>query len=708
MKTLVMMAAAAIGLYAYAGTSADARWIWHPGDYGIWWGNALQSRRLQWGAQLTPSWPFYEPHSRIIFRKGGLKLNADEPLEVRCDGTAAVCYFDAKGAYRESSAIRGRFTLPKKAVKIEIKIHNALRPPSIWISGKHLKTDSSWTATWTCTRDDSDDLPCESSARFTDPATPPGLARLPTRRKDPVRAERTADGGILADFGEETYGYLRLSGVTGRGTAKAIFAESEAEARAVELANTKRGALDGWEMIELEPAAEYRHPVPRGFRYVRIVPVEGDAAVASVAMDYEWKDVPLKGSFRCSDETVNRIWDVSAHTLELTCREVFIEGVKRDHWTWSGDAVQSFLMNYYTFADYDGCRDTLWTLRGKDPVKVHLNRIMDYTFYWFDAVEKYLVYSGDAHFARQVYPRLKSLMEFALSRLDADGRPTDCEGDWMFIDWAPVRLPNYGGVTSFEQMLLARALEAAASVADRVGDTAYAESCRERAERLRAEIVPRYWNAGKGGLMHIIYKDGRTDPLITRYPNIFGLLHGYFDDGRRKSVVENVLMNDAVMKIQTPYMRFYELESLCVLGMQRRVMSEIKSYWGGMLDLGATSFWELYNPGDSGEKHYAMYGRRFGKSLCHAWGASPVYLIGRYFLGVKPVKAGFAEYEVRPNLGGLEWMEGDVPAPFGKIRVRADASGIRVRSDGGRGMLVLPDGRRIPIPAATTIEAAAK
>ena len=153
------------------------------------------------------------------------------------------------------------------------------------------------------------------------------------------------------------------------------------------------------------------------------------------------------------------------HTLDLTCREVFIEGVKRDHWVWSGDAVQSFLMDYYVFGDYDGCRDTLWTLRGKGPVKCHLNRIMDYTFYWFDAVEKYRLYSGDPVFARQVYPRMKSLMDFALSRLDGAGRPADREGDWMFIDWAPKTLPNYGGVTSFEQMLLVRALEATAGVA---------------------------------------------------------------------------------------------------------------------------------------------------------------------------------------------------------------------------------------------------
>ena len=79
-----------------------------------------------------------------------------------------------------------------------------------------------------------------------------------------------------------------------------------------------------------------------------------------------------------------------------------------------------------------------------------------------------------------------------------------------------------------------------------------------------------------------------------------------------------------------------------------------------------------------GDAHYAMYGRRFGKSLCHAWGASPVYLLGRYYLGVVPTSPGSRTYDVKPNLGGLEWIEGDVPTPWGKIHVYADRNGHKV------------------------------
>ena len=699
MKKLFVLAGLLASVNLLAGQ--EARWIWYPGDYGIWWGNEIQSQRLQWGGRLTPFWPLYEPHSRVLFRRA-VHLTADEPLEIGADGHATVCWHSPSG-YHEGSAILGKFTLPKDATAIEIKIQNNDRPPSVWVKGPHLVSDSEWKVGWTTTWDTDDDLPADSSARFTDPLTPPGLTRLPVERKNPVWSRETHGHGLLADFGEETYGYLRFKDIRGKGAVRVIYAESESEALAVDLANTKPGALDGWEMLMLEEGAEMRRDIAHGFRFVHVIPVDGEVSVGALAMDRETKGLPVRGSFRCSDAELNEIWDVSVRTLELTCREVFIEGIKRDHWVWSGDAVQSFLMNYYVFGDYDGCRDTLWTLRGKDPVKCHLNRIMDYTFYWFDAVEKYRLYSGDPYIARQVYPRMKTLLEFALGRLDAAGRPVDRPGDWMFIDWAPEPLHNTGGVTAFEQMLLVRALEATAALAKEVGAADDANAYLARAKKLRDEIVPRYWSEEKGGLLHLMKADGSLDEQLTRYPNMFGLFYGYFDEAKRARVVKDVLLNDNVLKIQTPYMRFYELESLCSLGMQETVTKEIKSYWGGMLNLGATSFWELYNPSEKGVAHYAMYGRRYGKSLCHAWGASPTYLLGKYYLGVTPTQPGFAAYEVKPNLGGLEWIEGDVPAPFGRIHVKFDKKSVSVLSDGGKGVLVLPTGQRVDIPAGREI-----
>ena len=39
-------------------------------------------------------------------------------------------------------------------------------------------------------------------------------------------------------------------------------------------------------------------------------------------------------------------------------------------------------------------------------------------------------------------------------------------------------------------------------------------------------------------------------------------------------------------------------------------------------------------------------------------------------LGVKIVEPGCKAVKIEPNLGGLEWVEGTVPTPYGVIKVR--------------------------------------
>ena len=182
-------------------------------------------------------------------------------------------------------------------------------------------------------------------------------------------------------------------------------------------------------------------------------------------------------------------------------------------------------------------------------------------------------------------------------------------------------------------------------------------------------------------------KDGKLNPLVTRYANMFAMLFGYLTPGQVESVKTGVILNDKIMRITTPYMNFYELEAMCQIGQFDYVTKQLRDYWGGMLKEGATSFWEFYDPKEQGAARYAMYGRPFGKSLAHAWGASPLYLLGRYYLGVRPTAPGYSEYEVVPNLGGLQWMEGKVPTPAGDIAVNVTGTQIKVTAVGGTGRL---------------------
>ena len=101
-----------------------------------------------------------------------------------------------------------------------------------------------------------------------------------------------------------------------------------------------------------------------------------------------------------------------------------------------------------------------------------------------------------------------------------------------------------------------------------------------------------------------------------------------------------------------------------------------------------TTFWEEFNPEQTGEKQYAMYGRPYGKSLCHAWGAGPILLFGRYFLGVRPTSPGYATFEVRPQSIDIS-MNGTVPTVRGPINLTIDSESVTVVNDSsGTGTLI--------------------
>jgi hypothetical protein len=328
---------------------------------------------------------------------------------------------------------------------------------------------------------------------------------------------------------------------------------------------------------------------------------------------------------------------------------------------------------------------TIQLLRGKDPVTGHMNTIMDYTFYWFLSLYDYYMYTGDKTFIELIYPRMESMMQYVLGRRNQRGLLEGKAGDWIFIDWAEGYMDKKGEV-SFEQLLFCRSLETMALCADLLGKSAEKALYEAQATKVKQLLMNEFWDTTKHAFLHNKVA-GVSDGAVTRYTNMFAIFFNYLDEKKKQEVKEHVILNDSIMKITTPYMRFYELEAMCTMGETDYVMDEIRAYWGGMLQAGATSFWEKYNPQEKGAEHLAMYQRPYRKSLCHAWGASPIYLLGKYYLGVKPTAPGYSRFEIRPVLGDLKWVKGAVPTPNGAVTVYIDPKTIRVTASEGEGYL---------------------
>lgn len=669
-------------------------WIWYPGDYEIWLGNEMNNRRTERGAFFPPFWKTDSHYVVVEFSKK-LNLAAPEEIEIAVEGR-----YNLKLDGKLQFGAPKRFLLPAGEHHLNIKVHNQATPPALFIQGETVNTDSSWKVTFEDKEwiDESGKASDTSATVYMDAghwnfnaaSQKPSQFRLATQPEDPVKVTPVKNDQLI-DFGKETFGYICLHGLKGHGTISLYYGESPEEATDMLHCETlDRLEIDQNKVTDLAidettvTNGDYTLINSKAFRYVYIQKSAG-VDFDHVSMLYEYLPVDYRGTFRCNDEEMNRIWDIAAYTMHLTTREFFIDGIKRDRWVWSGDAIQSYLMNYYLFFDSESVKRTIWLLRGKDPVTSHSNTIMDYTFYWFLSIYDYYMYSGDHAFVAQIYPRMQTMMDYVLGRTNSNGMVEGMTGDWVFVDWADGYLDKKGEL-SFEQVLFCKSLETMALCANLVGDKENTKRYVDLADSLHKKLVPAFWNDNKQALVHNRV-NGAQSEAVTRYANMFAVFFGYLDNAKKQAIKKSVLLNNDILKITTPYMRFYELEALCALGEQEEVMKEMKAYWGGMLQLGATSFWEKYNPDENEVEHLAMYGRPYGKSLCHAWGASPIYLLGKYYLGVHPVKEGYKEFAITPVLGGLEWMEGSVPTPDGDIYVYMDRQQIKVKASQGKGYI---------------------
>ncbi len=660
----------------------NATWIWYPGDYEIWLGNDLQNRRTERGTFFPPFWKV-DTHYPMVEFSTEVNPTEDETITIRAEGK-----YNVKLDGKFQQGMPSTLVIPAGKHALNIKVFCLDRVPALFVDGKTIQTGPGWKTTFEDKEwiDESGKASDKSgtiympagSWNFNLPENAPSKFKLPTLPMSPIKTEAIKNG-ILVDFGKETMGFPYFHGLTGKGTIKVFYGESREEALDV---------VDGVLTDDVEADASVSTDLlltdSKAFRYLYIETV-GDLTIGSVDMKYEFSPQDYKGSFKCSDTLINRIWNISAYTLQLTTREFFIDGIKRDRWVWSGDAYQSYLMNYYLFYDSKTVQRTLQLLRGKDPVTGHINTIMDYSFYWFLGLYDYYMYTGDKEFIRLMYPRMESLMQWVLARRNSRGLLEGQAGDWLFIDWTDGPMDKKGEV-SFEQLLYCRSLETMALCADLMDRPADRQKYADMALNVKTILMKEFWDKGKSAFVHNKV-NGVSDGTVTRYTNMFAIFFNYLTEKQKDGVKDKVILNNNIMKISTPYMRFYELEAMCTMGETNYVMQEMRNYWGGMLQEGATTFWEKYNPAQKGVEHLAMYNRPYSKSLCHAWGASPIYLLGKYYLGVKPTAAGYATFEIRPELGDLKWIEGSVPTPKGSIKVYKDLKTIRVTASEGQGYL---------------------
>jgi hypothetical protein len=172
------------------------------------------------------------------------------------------------------------------------------------------------------------------------------------------------------------------------------------------------------------------------------------------------------------------------------------------------------------------------------------------------------------------------------------------------------------------------------------------------------------------------------DPAAGTYgprwqTNAMAVLSGVAGPERYDAIWKNVLSQVGHIKynafIISPYYNYYVISAMAMMGHRAEALDWIRQYWGGMIDEGATSFWEAYDPSWYKEDFHSSLqsDNRSGYfvSLAHGWSSGPTAWLMEQVLGIRPTGSGFTTVDIRPELVGLKFARGGEPTPFGMLKV---------------------------------------
>ncbi len=652
-----------------------SQWIWNFGDFEIYHSLMLHSRRVGYGRPIPAMWKLYSPEANVRFRRT-VRTDGGE-FTVLAKGIGEVIVYEDAGRYSLKNKKYGfgeKISLAPGEYRIMIEVFNDRTFPAVFIEG-----DVESDGTWECDDVTGNWRPVGTWDVFRSADQDPAVFPFET---EPVRwvTKEETDGGYLYDFGRELFCRLSFEGLKGRASLR--LGESREEALCPEYCVIR---------YELEPQNGNASVQASGFRWLYLT--DGDAEIRA---EYEYLPLERRGSFSCSDDLVNWVWDTAARTLHLNCREFFLDGIKRDRWVWSADAYQTQFVNHSLFLDPEIEKRTLIALGGKRPFVQHVNTIVDYTFFWFMGIREFYETYGDLEFVRQMLPQMEEVAGFVRRNRDEDGFYRGKENDWVFIDWND-SIDKTGAVCA-EQILMAKACEDYGFLREKLGLDG--SGFVHESSVLREKILEAFWDEELGAFIDST-ESGRRN--VSRHSNLWAYLYLPLSEEKKDSIYRRVVCNDSVPPITTPYFKFYENMVHCEAGdPEHRLEDCIRNYYGPMRDLGATALFEEFDPTKKGAEHYAMYNRPFDKSLCHAWSSSPIWLLARYRMGVRNTGVAFSAFEVKPCLGGLPDFSGTVPLPGGEVRVEYRDGSVKVLSTAKGGTLVFGN-RRIPLEAGVPV-----
>jgi len=498
-----------------------------------------------------------------------------------------------------------------------------------------------------------------------------------------VHPNESGDTRLLIDFGMEVNGLLEF--------------EVDAPEGAVLDFYGFEAFIDGvpqWTRIEAglryatrEGTQRFLSAHRRGLRfmYVTVSGLTAPMRVRDLRILFHTMPLPASGGFRCSDDELNRIWELCAHTARCCMEDTFVDCPLYEQALWVGDARNEALIAFSAFGTYEFTK-RCWRLAAQSMFRspVPESRVPSgdegiltaWAELWVLACQEQYLYDADFDFQREIYPRVAETLRNFLGMRNADGLLEISA--WNMVDWAAMDTPG-SGVVTHNCAWLVEALRRGAQMSELLGEDD-AEEFEAGAQELAAAINEHLWDEDAQAYIDSIHADGGRSEALSQQTQTVCYLCGVVPEDRMAAVKQHVYdPSEGFVEIGSPFFMFFSFEALTKLGMHDLIADWTRKYWGDMLRHDATTAWE-------------MFGDTITRSRCHAWSAGPAYFLQTQQLGVEPALPGFERATIAPIPLELSWCEGRMPTPHGEIEVAWERDEDRFAID-----VTLPEGVRADV-----------
>lgn len=472
---------------------------------------------------------------------------------------------------------------------------------------------------------------------------------------------------ITYDLGELTVGYLEFEIEAEEGACVDVFCFEHIENGQIQYLY-QNGSISYRNSLRYTATAGHNvfcSRQRRGFRYVQIVVRNAPLRVKRLGVYEATYEPQGTATFECSDPQLNRIYTVSQRTLLLCMEDTFTDCPSYEQAYWLGDARNEALFARYAFGATDLIEhslrlaayslNTLPIIASQCPSGWDVI-IPSFSFLWGIAVWEAYWESGDKNFLRELYPALKQNLDVSLKYCTHEGLFS--APAWNFFDWTGIDQERE--TVLHNSLILAWALEAGAKAARAIDKDCDADKYDEQRELL-AKAIEALWDDKANSYRDALLPDGQVSPLMSQHTSFLALIQDLIPDTKRKAALKNCLhLPNEMTGVGSPNAMYFLLEAILQEGYAAETLERLRSFWGAMLDAGATTFWEMLNPEGSDFPT---------RSHCHGWAAAPVTLLPRLFFDIRCLEPGWRQVEIRPRTLGLDYARVSLCTPQGQLQL---------------------------------------